>query len=197
MMPNRTRLIIGGVAIGALATLVAADRAGALGGGEESAGGAREAYLAQAAVVQRARGLVAQADEWRALLAQAREQWESARERMITAPSAEVATARLRDIVESTMAALDLTLDASSAGAVRSPLPDEPVRVIGLSFDFTALNPDVVHRLIDRLENLPDVVTNISSLSVNGPGPRAMGAGGVRVTVELEALAWLGEETGA
>jgi len=176
----------------ALASIVAIDRLG--GGGsddEERAPDARRVYEQKAAVLERTRGLVERADEWAALLADAERRWARAQSEMIAAPSAEIASARLRRRVEGAMADLGLALAVSDPTPPRRPLEDESVAVIGLELNFEALNPDDVMRLIDRLEHLPETRASIRQLTIEGPG-RGLRAG-LSVQMTLEALAWLGE----
>lgn len=175
----------------ALAVAVLYDRLSVAGADAESSGDASmvDAYLAQAAVTEKSERLVNQADDWNRLLEDAQARWASVRERMIEAPSAEIASARLTQIIERIMRDMDLSLTVSDALPVRRPLEDEPLHVIGLSVSFSALNPDVVMRLVDRLENLPEVRTNLARLQISGPGRRLRA--GVEVTIELRALAWI------
>jgi len=189
---NRRKTIMLGAA-GLLAVVVLVDRAGlfASSGAEEGAD-ARQAYLAQATLVERTRGMVEQEEEWRELLTRSRESWESVRPRLIHGTSAELAAGRLRDMTEAILRDLDLRIDSSRTLQVRTPLEGEPVRVIGLALDIHAPSPDVLYRAIDRLENIEEAMTNIERINVQGPGLR--GAPGVRVSLNLRALAWIGQE---
>lgn len=189
--PTRRRLVLVALA-GILAAMVAIDQFGGDAADPDSTGATlRDAYLSQAGLTEQQAKLARQSDEWQRLVDEARERWSSVRERMLDAPSADLASARLTQRVEQIMRDLDLSLTVSDALPVRRPLPDEPIHVVGLSFSFSALNPDVVARLVDRLENMPDVRTNVARLQINGPGRRMRT--GLDVTIELEALAWISQ----
>lgn len=196
MSPNDRRKSLLLVGAGLLTLLVVVDRfAGGSGDEPDSEEmSVSEAYLARAGAADRQRRLAEQEDEWRAALAESQSAWDDARKRMIHAPSAEVASSRLRDMVETAMRDLGLRLAASNPVQARATVDGEPVRIIGLTLNFEAPNPDAVYRLIDRLENLPDAATNIASLNLAGPGPLPTG-GGVTVTAELQALAFIGQES--
>ncbi|TVQ31711.1 MAG: hypothetical protein EA376_08590 [Phycisphaeraceae bacterium] len=188
---RRKAIMLG--AAGVLAVVVVLDRAGLFSsGGDETGADARQAYLAQASLVERTRQVVDQEDAWRDLLAGSRSSWEGVRPSLIHGASAELAAGRLRDMVEAILRDLDLRIDSSRTLPVRTPLEGEPVRIIGLTLDVHAPNPDVLYRALDRLENIEDAITNIDRLSVQGPGLR--GAPGVRVSLDLRAMAWIGQE---
>lgn len=195
---KRTIALVG--VAGLLAGLVVADRAGLFGGAEKAAddagpdAGARTAYLTRAALAERTRALVDDAPRWKDLVKDVEERWASALSRMIKAPSPEVASARLATSVETLMNDMGLTLSSSSPTAVLTPVKGEGVRVIGLSLVFEAPNPDVVFALLDRLENMPEAMTNIARVSLAGAGPSIGAPTGVRVSLELQALAWIGKD---
>jgi len=193
---KRKAMLLGSAAL--LASLVVADRAGVLGGrggGDDEASTPREAYVRAAALVADAEAIVGQQEGWNELLARSDAAWAEARRGMIDAPSAEVAAERLRRMVEAIMSDMGLRLTVSSVGQPRAPLEGEGLRVISLTLDFEAPNPDVVWRLVDRLENLPDVRTNIARLSIVGPGPAIRT--GLRVSIDLQGLSWVGGEVAA
>jgi len=188
-MTSENRRIVVLVALaGVVGAIVAVDRMGLLEGGSEST--PRSAYVAQAELTEAAGAMVESAEEWQALVDTLEERWRSAREAMIDAPSPEVATARLRDAADRAMRDLGLSLDAWSPLSIRTPIEGEPIRVVGLSLDLEAPNPDLVYRLVDRLEHLPEARVSVQRLTIGGPGPRP--GQGVRVGLELEALAWIG-----
>ncbi|MEC9372626.1 MAG: hypothetical protein VYC34_02235 [Planctomycetota bacterium] len=188
---TKRRMALVGVA-GALVIAVVADRAGLFSGAGDEARGAREVYLEEAAIAEEMRSVAARVDAERVLVEQTSDAWNRARERMITARSADIASTRLRDIVERIMGDLGLTLAVSDATQPRRLVEGEGLYLIGLDLSFEALNPDVVYRLVDRLEHLPEARTNVANLSITGPGrgPRA----GIDVTMKLQALSWIGEE---
>ncbi len=185
---NRRLLALLAVA-GVAGALVAIDRLGALEGASEGSS-KMGAYTAQAELTGAAQQMVDSAAEWESLVESLEERWRSAREAMIEAPSAEVATARLRDAADRAMRDLGLSLDAWSPLSIRAPIEGESIRVIGLSLDLEAPNPDLVYQLLDRLEHLSEARVQIRRVSIGGPGPRP--GAGVRIGMELEALAWIG-----
>jgi len=130
----------------------------------------RQAYINQFSLTNRTEQLVAQMPQWQDRLSQAQQAWQAAAARMIPAPSPELASARLRDMVQQVMTDLGVRLDASSALPVVTPVQNQPVRVIGLSLNFSAANPQEIYLLVDRLENLPDVMAFLPRISVRGPG---------------------------
>ncbi len=179
----------------ALVALVAADRLGVFGGADgDAAGGgtAMDEWLSAGARASDMQAEVDQGPEWEALLASARGSWESVADELIVAPSAEVASARLRRRVQEAMGEFDLRLTVSEALPPRAPVDGEPLRIVGIELSFDALNPEQVYRLIDRLEHLDSLRTNIPTLRIEGPG-RGVRTG-IQVTMSLQALAMV--ETG-
>jgi hypothetical protein len=187
------RTVIGLVLVGALGVVVAIDR---FSGGAESAAAdapSQADLLAQeASLTARMRAEAAALDDRRAALAEAEGAWTSARERMIGAGSADIAFARLREIVDGAMTDLDLRMASAGALPVETPMEGEPLRVVGLRAEFEAVDPQRVYTLIDRLENLPETAASVQSVRIAGPG--RLGRGVATVTIELRALAWIGPE---
>lgn len=184
---RRRALLLGAVSL--LGAAVVADRAGLFaGGGEtEESGSATEAYLRTAALVEESESAAAGLEDLRSVIRTGEAQWQAARARLIEAPSADVAADRLRRAAETAMSDLGLKLAVSAVSPPRAPVEGEALRVIALTLDFEAPNPDVVWRLIDRLENLPEARTSIARLTVTGPGPGVRT--GLRVSLDLQALA--------
>jgi hypothetical protein len=177
-------------AVGTLGLLEVIDRAGGAGAGD--AGGApsaRQAYAAQAASLAGAEAITARVEEWREAARRARGAWERAKERIIVAPSPSVAQTRLAEIVQREMAGAGATLRVSDSLAPRQPVEGEALRVVGLTLDFEVASPDSLYALLDALENLEDVRTNVERLEIAGP---ARGGGsGLTVKMDLLALAWI------
>jgi len=190
MSNDKKRLAVIAVLAVLLAGLVIADRMGGPAAGAASS--PAESYREQAQTTAQMRAVVQQQPEWAALGDRAAGRMERAVESMIVARSAELATARLRDRVEQEMRDRGLRLDSTDSPDIRAPLEGAPVREIGLSIRFTADNPDVVHTLIDRLENLDEPRMTVRRLTIVGPGasPRR----GVDVTLDVEALAFVQQE---
>jgi len=178
-------------ALGVVAALVVVDRAGIAAGGEAGGEGvsARRQYLRQAAVVEEMRQFVAQREQWRAAHESAQDQWRDIRADMLEGRTTDVAAAQLEERVDDVLVDLGLRPRVSSMLPSRTPLDGEGLRVVGLSLGLEAPNPDALYALVDRLENLPGVMTNISALSVRGPARRP--GAGLDVEIDLRALAWV------
>ncbi len=187
---KHARAIAGLAAVGTLGLLVMLDRAGgSAGSGDGAAPSAREAYGAQAAALEGARSLAASEEEWRAASEAARAAWERAKERIIVAPSPSVAQTRLGEIVQREMAGAGATLRVSDGLPARQPVEGEALRVVGLTLDFEVASPDALYALLDALETLDEVRTNVERLEIAGPA-RGGGAG-LTVKMDLLALAWI------
>jgi hypothetical protein len=188
---RRKTLLLAGA--GALAVVVALDRAGifAPAGPESPAGDPSDAFLQRAALVERSEQLAGQSDAWAAALEASRAEFQRALRTMIVAPSPELAADRLRRQAETAMNDLGLKLAVSAVTPAKAPIDKEALRVVGLALDFDAPNPDVVFRLIDRLENLPETRAHVGRLSITGPGPGIRT--GLRVSMEVQALALIAQ----
>jgi hypothetical protein len=190
---KRTALLL--VALLAVGALVVLDRMSGSGGaaeGEDAPASLADRYrqeASRAAVV--AAGLES-AQAWEDALADAERRWDEASGRMIHAGSVDIAFVRLREVVESAMRDVGLRLDSSVALPVEAPMEGEALRVIGMRMEFLSTDPQGVYTLVDRLENLPEVATNVAGLRVAGPG--RLGRDQVSVVIELRALAWIGPE---
>lgn len=183
---RRKSLLLAGA--GALGIVVVLDRTGLLGpaGGSDEADGAG-AFVQRAALVDRTELLAQQADAWDVALKDGRAEFQKALRTMIVAPSPELAADRLRRQAETALNDLGLKLTVSAVTPPRAPIEKDALRVVGLALDFEAPNPDVVFRLLDRLENLPETRAHVARLSITGPGPGIRT--GLRVSMELQALA--------
>jgi len=146
-------------------------------------------YRQASDLTRSAESMAAQRDRWRIARDEAQSAWAIARESIIDAPSVNVAESALRAFVEEVMRDAGLTLSVSSPLARDTPIEGEPLRVVGLTLDFDAPNPDTLDILLDRIENGP-IRTHITDLEVRGPG-RA-GRQGLRVKMDVAAMAWIG-----
>ncbi len=184
--------------IGVLAVVVGADRAGVLARGEPGEDSAAARHGALAELVEAQRSLVSQRESWAKALAQAESEWGSLRARVIAAESIDLAEARLRDEVNQLAKSLGFEtptaapLSASQGSREAAPgAASRGVRVVGLRIEFGAEKPEDIYTLVDRLENLPTLATNISMIELRGPGivqlPRR-----VEVAIELQAIAVIG-----
>lgn len=202
-MTTRQRAMLG--AIGALALAVIADRAGlwrpgALLASGGDGGPAAERYAALEGIVAAQKRLAAERDTWKKAAADAAAQWAKLRERVIVAPSVDLAEGRLRDEVNREAQALGFETPtaaslgaAAPAGDAKSPAKGPVLRVVGLRLEFGAEKPEPVYTLIDRLENLPSIAAAITLLELKGPGVVQL-PHRIDVTIELRALAAIGEE---
>ena len=194
-MTEGRRRALGLVAVAALAAVVAWDRFSATGAAADDAAPPSSADLLaqEATLTARMRAEADALDERRAALADIEAAWSASRERMIGAGSADIAFARLREIVEAAMTDLGLRMTSAASRPVETPLEDEPLRVIGLRLDFNTTDTQRVYALVDRLENLREAAAVVDTVRVVGPG--RLGAPSADVTIELRALAWIGPET--
>lgn len=191
MKSQQTRTLVLAALVVVAGLLVVADRLGAAGEDGPGAPTPRDEHMNHAEVVARMRAEIDAEPAWRAARDAALETWSGVNGRLIHAPTAELATARLGQLVRAVVTDLGVTLDATSAPSVRTPAEGSPVRVIALSLSLRATSPEKLHALVDRLENLPGAWTNIARLRVQGP--RRVPATGLNVDLDLEALAWVGE----
>ncbi len=90
------------------------------------------------------------------------------------------------------MSDLGVTLSASSTPSVRTPIENEPLRVIGLSLSIQAPSPDKLNAFLDRIEHMPEARVNIRQIQTLGP--RRVPIGELDVQLDLEALAWITQE---
>lgn len=172
--------------------LVLVDRLRASTEDEHSAPTVRDEQARQAELTERMRRFIAAEPAWRAAHDKAEDAWRAIDARLIHAPTAELANARLQQMIGSIVTDLGVTLGSTSAPSVRTPGKDTSLRVIGLGFSVQAAAPEQLYAFIDRLENLPGAWTNITRLRVMGP--RRTPSTGLRVELDLEALAWVDAE---
>jgi len=190
---KRTVLLLS--VLGVVAALVVLDR---LSGGpaapatEATGGSAGDAssYRAQAARLAGARAEVEAGASWREAGEAAREAWDARRARMISAPSAEIAAARLRAMIEPALRDEGLSIQSSETLAARRASEDGRLSVVGLSLSFRSPDLDAVYRVLDRIEHLPEAETSVEAVSLRGPGRLGRG-GGVEATARVRAAAWV------
>lgn len=206
-----------GAAIAALLLLVGADQLGLLpraGSDAErtpSAGAAQD-YLDAAARAAEHQALLDAQPRWNDALHRARAHWAEVRTGVVPGATLELAEARFRDLVLE--ATRDLRIGAVRASADRSTSSSLPapaitpasgttstapasttgvaIRALALRIECDAPDPRDVYRLIDRLENLPDLRTWVSAVRLAGPG-RAQTPQQVTLVLTLHAAAAVGE----
>lgn len=189
MNSERKRITILIVLIAVVGALVVADRltAGGAPDGEERS--TRAEYLRQAELVARMERFLEERPQWQQAHDDADETWRDLQSRILSAPTAELANARLQQRISTIANELGVTLLATSAPSVRAPVEDQPLNVIGLTMSFEVRSPERLYALVDRLENMPDAWTNIRQ--VKALGPRRTPRGIVDVELEIESLAWI------
>ena len=175
-------------ALAAAALLVVLDRAtGGPGGGDAAAAG-DGAYAVEAAQLAQARAAAASAVEWEAAADRAAEAWEARRGLAISAPSAAIAAARLRSLIEPILADEGLSLVSSETLPARAAGESGRVMVVGLSASIESRDAESVYRFIDRVEHLPEARATVEAMALRGPG-RLGGAGRLSATLRLRAAA--------
>jgi Type II secretion system (T2SS), protein M subtype b len=187
---KRQAVLLGLILI--VSVFIAMDR---LGGGlsnESDAVSAKTEYLREAELAAQMQGFIDAAFDWQAVQDQATEQWRQQRSRMIVAQTAELANAKLQQRLTQIVADLGVTLSASSTPSVRTPIENEPLRVIGLSLSIQAPSPDKLNAFLDRIEHMPEARVNIRRIQTLGP--RRVPVGELDVQLDLEALAWITQE---
>ena len=189
MKKEQTRTLVLTALVVLVGVLVVADRLGAAS--DDDTPTPRDEHARHAEVVARMRAEIVSEPAWRDAVSEANDTWAGVGARLIHAPTAELATARLGQLVRTVVTDLGVTLDATSAPSVRTPADGSPVRIIALSLSLRASSPEQLHLLVDRLENLPGAWTNIAGLRVQGP--RRVPTSGLNVDLDLEALAWVGD----
>jgi len=187
---KRTALLLS--VLGAVAALVALDRLSG-GPGSDSAETSvddQSSYRARSAQLAGARAEVEAGASWRRAGEAASEAWNARRSRMITAPSAEIAAARLRSMIEPALRDEGLSIQSSETLAARRAGEDGRLAVVGLSLSFRSADLDAVYRVLDRIEHLPEAETSVEAVSLRGPGRLGRG-GGVEATARVRAAAWV------
>ncbi len=173
--------------VAALGALVILDRTGVFAGAE---GNALDEYQSVADVAEGDRSLLEQRSLWTKTLEESKNRWNQAEAKLIKTPSVDIAAGRLRAMAQRTMEELGVSLQTSVQTSTVAPIEDEQIRVVGLELTFRVDNPDTLYTIVDLFENLPDVYSHVSYLSVVGPGVQMRA--GLDVTLRLESLAWIG-----
>lgn len=186
----------------ALAALVGADRMGWLpapaSADEPNSGGTRrDLYIAAAEAAAEDSALLESATATESALARATEQWLQLRSQCVVGKTAELAEASFRERVLA--ATKDLGISDANAAPVRveavaeeGKSGDAALRPIALRVQFDTDQPQQVYRVVDVLENLPDIRTSIINVSITGPGlPQVPTM--VTASITLHALAVVGE----
>lgn len=155
-------------------------------------------YLDAMELNQRQDALIASADRWRAARVEAEERWRDVRSQLVRGRTPELAAASFRERVLGEVK--DLKFLSSKAGATAAPggqtgagRPGQSIQPVALKVEVDADNPESVYRLVDRLENLPDIRATVTQLRLVGPGFRQT-PGQLSVEFELRALALIGDE---
>ncbi len=205
-MTPRTRNIMLGV-LGVLGVLVVGDTLGLLpkpgeSGTEADAppSSARQQYLSAAGALAREQALLARAPEIAGALERARAAWGQVRSEMIVAPTVDQAEAAFRERVLAVTK--DFSLTAVSASPLRIEAAATPaaaatgagaavVRPVALRLQFDTAKPQDAYRLIDLLENMPDLRSTVTNASLVGPGLPQIPTQ-VTVNVTVRALASIG-----
>jgi len=190
---KRTMILLGVLA--AVAVLVVFDRRSAQSD-DAPAPGAGDQFLSEAGLLAETRAVADAQGEWGEAAGAARDAWNERRARMIAAPSAEIAAARLRTMIEQLLQDEGLEMTTTETlPSVRVGEGDR-VAVIGLSLSFDARDAGPLYRVIDRVENMPGAASRIESVALRGPG-RMGGAGQIAATLRVRAVANLtGESRG-
>ena len=149
----------------------------------------RQSYIDASGVTRSAESLIADRDRWAAANDAAKQRWDDTLATLIQAPSVNVAESTLRAFIEEEMRTTGLTLSVSSPMPRQTPIEGEPLRVIGLTLNFDAPNPDGLHALLDRIENAASPRMVITDLEIRGPG--RTGRSGLHIKMDVAAMAWL------
>lgn len=207
-MTPRTRNILLGT-LGVLGILVVGDtlgllpKPGAADADTDAAApaSARQQYLDAAGALARDRALLARAPEVAASLERARAAWGQVRAEMIVAPTLDQAEAGFRERVLAVTK--DFSLTAVSASPVRieaaattaaATTGAAVVRPVALRLQFDTAKPQDAYRLIDLLENMPDLRSSVTNVSLVGPGLMQT-TNQVTVNITVRALASIGGPT--
>lgn len=190
---KRTVILLSVLAV--VAVLVVFDRKGAQSD-DASEPGSGDQYLAEAGLLGETRAVADAQDEWNEAAGLARDAWGERRSRMIAAPSAEIAAARLRTMIEQLLQDEGLEMTTTETLPSVAVSGSDRVAVIGLSLSFDARDAAPVYRVLDRVENMPGAASRIESVALRGPG--RMGGGGIlAATLRVRAVANLtGESRG-
>lgn len=179
--------------LGIVAVVVVVDRVASSEAADDTAR-TGSLYASEAALTAQTRAVAEARDDWQAASRAAADAWDARRARMIDAPSAEIAAARLRSLVQQVLLDEGISLTTSETLPSRSAGEGSEIAVIGIAFSFEALDSAPVYRVLDRIEHLPDAAAHVESISVRGPG-RMGGANALSATVRLRAVAHLSGAT--
>jgi hypothetical protein len=130
----------------------------------------RARYLSRAKMVATKRDLVAKSGEWARALESARSSWAEIEPTLVRAPTTTLAEAGFRDEVLAAVSSLQLS-ENQSASTRSEPIVGAPgVHLLEVRLQIESnIVPDVL-RLVDRLENMPDRLTGIAEVRLEGPG---------------------------
>ncbi len=195
-MTGRTRILA--IIAGALVLLVAADQLLFKGGGDAEAGDeptAAERYRQAAQRLATKRAMIERTSDYERLLADAEGKWAEARERMMTAGTAQLAAAllgnRVRDLADEYR-----PLGYAARRSDARPIEGAPgVYELELAVSMDLASSRDAFELIDRLENMPELAANVVSVRLNGPGQLGRrGASPLSLSLTLQSLAVVEEE---
>ncbi len=185
---KRTLILLSLLAV--VAVLVILDRVAASDAADETAVPATsDAYLAEAALLADTRAVAESKEDWAAAAQNAQNAWQERRASAIAAPSAEIAAARLRSLVQQLLADEGLAITTSETLPATRTAESE-IAVVGIALSFEARDAAPIYRVIDRIENLPDAKANVESVALRGPG-RMGGANAIQATLRVRAVAHL------
>ncbi len=194
-MNQRTRTLALALVFALVGLALLADRTGMLdrlraGGG--SGAGAQSAYFAAAEQHALEQGLIAQRAMWEAALAQARSTAAQLDTIAHRAPTEQIAAADIRDRLTEAIRNRG-TASLSIKGRPPAPIPDDAaapeVRIITFDIGFDARDPSVAFAIIDILENLPDLRTQITNVSLDGPGFKQITTEPIAVALQVRTIA--------
>ncbi|MEO1129649.1 MAG: hypothetical protein AAFX05_08095 [Planctomycetota bacterium] len=191
---QRTRTLLGLLVVVGLLVLVDQFvlRGSEVDAEQSDAVGPRQSYLSSLDLLQRTQGIVSQAAAWGAALQEANETWVSLSDRFIEASTTQLAQAAFREHVLR-VAREDFDLQALSArrtGAAPLLEDDESLQRIEITVVVESVRPEDVFRIVDRLEHMPDLATNIVSVDLVGP-ERMQTTQHVTGTIVIETIAWI------
>lgn len=186
--PNARKVVLVVIVLAMLA-LVLRDRSTASAESSETTS-LGQSYRDASGITRSVEAMIAQRSDWESAHESAQRAWAGAMATIIKAPSVNVAESSLRAVLENEMRDAGLALSVSSPIPRRTPIEGEPLRVIGLTLDFDAPNPDALYTLLDRIENSAAPAMEVSDLEIRGPG--RTGRSGLHIKMDVSAMAWLG-----
>jgi hypothetical protein len=191
---KRTRTLLGLLVVVALVVLV--DQfvlQGPEAGAEQTdAIGPRQSYLNALDLLQQTEGIVSQAAAWEAALNEADRTWGSLSDRFIEASTTQLAQAAFREhVLRIARDDFDLqSLAVRRSGAAPLLEDSEALQRIEVTMVVESVRPADVFRIVDRLEHMPDLATNIISVDLVGP-ERMQTTQHVTGTIVIETIAWI------